>query len=103
MQRISVKLTNDCDGNQLNYNNDLPAIGNKNYVLQKAFETNFYVSNRHRKTPTVIRRSLSSPRQPTTLWPKAPDFLLQHIFLCKIIYNNYFIVKFIEMYSLIFT
>ena len=27
-----------------------------------------------RKTPTVIRHLLSSPRQPTTLWPKAPDF-----------------------------
>ena len=33
MQRISVNLTNDCDGNQLNCNNDLPAIGNKNYTL----------------------------------------------------------------------
>ena len=31
MSRISVNLTHDCDGNQLNYNNDLPAIGNKNY------------------------------------------------------------------------
>ena len=41
MQRISVKLTNDCDGNQLNYNNDLPAIGNKNYALQKPFGTDF--------------------------------------------------------------
>ena len=39
MQRISVNLTNDYDGNQLNYNNDLPAIGNKNYALQKPFET----------------------------------------------------------------
>ena len=39
MQRISVNVTNDCDGNQLNYNNDLPAIGNKNYALQKTFET----------------------------------------------------------------
>ena len=34
MQRIPVNLTNDCDGNQLNYDNDLPAIENK-----KAFET----------------------------------------------------------------
>ena len=34
MQRISVNLTNDCDENQLNYNNDLSAIGNKNYVVQ---------------------------------------------------------------------
>ena len=41
MQRISVNLTNDCDGNQLNYNNNLPAIGNKNYALQKPFETDF--------------------------------------------------------------
>ena len=41
MQRISVNLTNDCDGNQLNYSNDLPAIGNKNYALQKSFKTDF--------------------------------------------------------------
>ena len=41
MQRIPVNLTNDCDGNQPDYNNDLPAIGNKNYALQKPFETNF--------------------------------------------------------------
>ena len=41
MQRISVNLTNDCDGNRLNCNNDLPAIGNKNYALQKSFETDF--------------------------------------------------------------
>ena len=39
MQRISVNLTNDCDGNQLNYNNDLAANGDKNYALQKPFET----------------------------------------------------------------
>ena len=41
MKRISVNLTNDCDGNQLNYNNDLPAIENRNYALQKPFETDF--------------------------------------------------------------
>ena len=41
MQRISVNVKNDCDGNQLNFNNDLPAIGNKNYALQKSFETDF--------------------------------------------------------------
>ena len=41
MQRISVNLTNDCNQNQVNYNNDLPAIGNKNYALQKPFETDF--------------------------------------------------------------
>ena len=41
MHRISINLTNYSDGNELNYNNDLPAIGNKNYVLQKSFETDF--------------------------------------------------------------
>ena len=55
MQRISLNLTNDCDGNQINYNNDLPAIGNKNYALQIPFEN-------------LLNR--------LTLWPKAPDFAL---------------------------
>ena len=41
MQRDSVSITNDCDGNQLNYNNDLLPIGSKNYALQKPFETDF--------------------------------------------------------------
>ena len=41
MQRIPVNLTNDCNGNQLNYNNDLPAIGNKNHAQSKPFETDF--------------------------------------------------------------
>ena len=40
MQQISVDFKNDCVGNQLNYENDLPAIGN-NYALQKPFETDF--------------------------------------------------------------
>ena len=74
MQRILINFTNNCGGNQLNYNNDLPAIGNKNHALQKLFKTNFLTRNRQR----------------------------EHIFLRKIIYNNYFIVTFIETYSLIF-
>ena len=41
MERILVNLTNDCDGNELNYNNDLSAVGNKDYALQKPFETDF--------------------------------------------------------------
>ena len=41
MQRISVNLTNYRGGNKLNYNNDLPAIGNKNYAPQKPFEIDF--------------------------------------------------------------
>ena len=41
MQGILLNFTNDCDGNQLNYNNELLAIGNKNYALQKPFEIDF--------------------------------------------------------------
>ena len=41
IQTISVNLINDCYGNQLNYNNDLPIIGNRNYALWKYFETDF--------------------------------------------------------------
>ena len=41
MKRFSVNFANDCDGNQLNYNNDLPEIRNKDYALQKPFETDF--------------------------------------------------------------
>ena len=41
MQKISVKLTNGCGGNQLYYNNELPSIENKNYALQKPFKTDF--------------------------------------------------------------
>ena len=41
MQRILVNITNDCDGNQLNYINDLPAIENKNYALHNPFKTDF--------------------------------------------------------------
>ena len=56
MLRISVNLTNDCDGNQLNYNNDAPAIGNKNYPLQKPFETDFLtvIGNAKFRTSFVI-------------------------------------------------
>ena len=42
MQGISVNFTNNCDGNQFNYNNDLPAIGNKNYARQKPSERDFW-------------------------------------------------------------
>ena len=47
MQRFSVNLTNDCVGNQLIYDNDLPAIGNKNYALP--FETDFLTVIGHAK------------------------------------------------------
>ena len=81
MQRIQVNITNDCDENNLNYNNDLPAIGNKNYALQKPFETDFLD---HAVAQGTRFRTLT-------------------YFLYKIICNNFFIVKFIKMYSLIFT
>ena len=42
MQRISVNLTNNRDGNQLKYKNNLLAISNKNYALQKPFESDFF-------------------------------------------------------------
>ena len=55
MQRISVSLTNDCGGNQLNYNNDLSAIGNQNYALQKPFETDFLtVIGNARLRPSLV-------------------------------------------------
>ena len=36
----------------------------------------FWHSNRQRESAIVILRWLSGPRQPTTLWPKAPNFAL---------------------------
>ena len=56
MQRVSVNLTNDCDENVLNYNNDLLAIENKNYALQKPIEKNFLsiISNAKLQTSFVI-------------------------------------------------
>ena len=41
MQIISDNLTNNFGGNKLNYNNDLPAFGNKNYVLHKQLKIDF--------------------------------------------------------------
>ena len=72
MQRISVNLTNDCDGNQINYNNDLPAIENKNYALQKSFKSIFLtvISNAKLRPSFVIcwvaqgRRPRCGPRHP---------------------------------------
>ena len=48
------------------------------------FRNRFFDNNRQRKTPTVIRYLLSSPKQPNTLWPKAPDFAIEHIFSVKL-------------------
>ena len=72
MQRISVNVTNDCDGNQLNYNNDLPAIRNKKHALQKPFETDFFtvISNAKLQLSFVIcwvvqgNRPRCGPRHP---------------------------------------
>ena len=87
MQRISVNLTNDCDGNQLNSNNDLPTIGSKNYALQKPFETSSFVE--------LLKAADHAVAQGTR-------FCTLTYVSCKIIRKNYFIAKFIKMYSLIF-
>ena len=102
MQRISVNLTNDCDGNQLNYNNDLPAIGNKNYALQKPFETDFLTAIDNAKLLSSFVICWVAQGSWPRCGPRRP-ILHSNMFLCKIICNNYFIVKFIKMYSLIFT
>ena len=47
MQIISVNLPKDFGGNQLNYHNDLPAFGNKNYVLLKLLEIDFLKIIKH--------------------------------------------------------
>ena len=54
MQRLSVNLTNDCDGNQLNYNDDLPANWKQELCATETFRNRIFDSNRQRKTPTVI-------------------------------------------------
>ena len=65
MQRMLVNLTNYCDGNHLNYNNDLFAIGNKNYALQKPFETDFLtVIGNAKLQPSFVICHL---RQPSTV------------------------------------
>ena len=54
MQRISVHLTNDCDGNQLNYNNDLQL--ETRITLQKPSEIDFLtiIDNAKLRPPFVI-------------------------------------------------
>ena len=76
MQKISVNLTNDCNGNDLNYNNDFNCNWKQELCNTEICRNRFFDTNRQRKTPTVIRHLLSSPRQLSPLWPKAPDFAL---------------------------
>ena len=59
---ISVNLRNGCSDNQLNYNNDLSAIENKNCALQKLSRQIFWHSNRQRETAIVICHLLNSPK-----------------------------------------
>ena len=98
MQRISVNLTNDCDANQLNYNNDSPATGNKNYALQKPFGTDFLTVISNAKLPRSFVICAVAQGSRPRCGPSHP-IVHSNIFLCKIICNNYFIVKFIKMYS----
>ena len=44
--------------------------------ITEIFRNRFFDSNPQHKTQTVIRHLLSSLKQPTTPWPKAPDFTL---------------------------
>ena len=54
IQRNLVNLTNDYGGNELNYNNDLPLTGNKNYALQQTFETDFFTRFDTKLFATII-------------------------------------------------
>ena len=62
MQRISVNVINDCDVNQRNYSNYLPAIGNENYALQKPFETDFLTVIGNAKLRPLLVAQGSRPR-----------------------------------------
>ena len=100
MQRISVNLTNDCDGNQLNYNNDLPEIGNTYYALKKPFETDFLtVIDNVKFRPSFVLCRLAQGSRPHC-GPRHP-ILHCSIFFVKLFATIYYvIVKFIKMYSL---
>ena len=69
MQRISVNLTNDCGGNQLNYNDDLPAIENKNYALQKPLQNRFFdtIFGSAKLRPSIVIYCLAQGTQFCTL------------------------------------
>ena len=61
MQKILVLLKKDCSGNQLDHNNDLPAIENKNYTIQKSFKIIFWHSNQQSETATGIYHLFGGP------------------------------------------
>ena len=75
MQRISVNLTNDCDGNKLYYNNDLLQLEIR-ITLQKPFETDFLtVIGNAKLRPSFVICSVASgsrqrcgPRHPILHW-----------------------------------
>ena len=83
MQGISVNLTNDCDGNELDYNNDLPVIGNENYALQKPFETGFLTVIGNAKLLRLFIICWETQRMRPRCGPRHPILHPQHIFLCK--------------------
>ena len=88
MQKISVNLTTDCDGNQLNCNNDCNL--KQELCTTETFWNRFFDSNWQHKTPTVIRHLLSSPRQPTTLWFCTRTFFYVKLFAIIILSWNSF-------------
>ena len=81
MQRIS----NNCVGKQLNYNNDLPAIGNKNYALQKPFETDFLtVIGNAKLRPSFVICWVAQGSRPRR-GPKHPIFPSNIFFYVKLL------------------
>ena len=64
MQRISFNLTNDYDRNHLNYNNELPVIGNNNYSLHKRFESATQISDRHSLLICWVARGIRTRCRP---------------------------------------
>ena len=89
LQMIAMKI------NLTTYNNDLPAIGNKNCALQKPFETDFLsVIGNAKLRPSFVICWVAQGSRPRC-GPRHP-ILQSNIFLFrKIICINYFIVKFI--------
>ena len=59
MQRISVHFTNDCIGNQLYYNNDLPALETRIMHCRNFSKQTFWCSNPQSETANVICLLLS--------------------------------------------
>ena len=73
-----------CDGIQLSYNNDLPAIGKNNYALQKPFETDFLtVIGNAKLLPLFVICWVAQGSRPRCV-PKHLILHSQHIFYVRL-------------------